>query len=193
MYATAIRLMIIAATTAALVGCGRSEPKKPAAANPPAQAQQLEFNKLDRSHKGTPAPDAAFANGDGEQTTLAEIADGKPLLVNLWASWCAPCVKELPTLDKLSQTPGVAVQVAAVSQDSGPHASVEAFLTSHKIANLEAYQDKDMHLSGALNAQVLPTSVLFDAKGKEVWRYVGDRDWTSPESAKLLAEAGPKR
>ena len=85
------------------------------------------------------------------------------------------------------------MQVAAVSQDSGPHASVEAFLTSHKIANLEAYQDKDMHLSGALNAQVLPTSVLFDAKGKEVWRYVGDRDWTSPESAKLLAEAGPKR
>ncbi len=193
MYATAIRLMIIAATTAALVGCGRSEPKKPAAANPPGQAQQPEFNKLDRSHKGTPAPDAAFANGDGEQTTLAQIADGKPLLVNLWASWCAPCVKELPTLDKLSQTPGVAVQVAAVSQDSGPHASVEAFLTSHKIANLEAYQDKDMHLSGALNAQVLPTSVLFDAKGKEVWRYVGDRDWTSPESAKLLAEAGPKR
>ena len=193
MHATAIRLMIIAATTAALVGCGRSEPKKPAAANPPAQAQQPEFNKLDRSHKGTPAPDAAFANGDGEQTTVAEIADGKPLLVNLWASWCAPCVKELPTLDKLSQTPGVAVQVAAVSQDSGPHASVEAFLTSHKIANLEAYQDKDMHLSGALNAQVLPTSVLFDAKGKEVWRYVGDRDWTSPESAKLLAEAGPKR
>jgi len=192
-HATAIRLMIIAATAAALVGCGRSEPKKPAAANPPAQAQQPEFNKLDRSHKGTPAPDAAFANGDGEQTTVAEIADGKPLLVNLWASWCAPCVKELPTLDKLSQTPGVAVQVAAVSQDSGPYASVEAFLTSHKIANLEAYQDKDMHLSGALNAQVLPTSVLFDAKGKEVWRYVGDRDWTSPESAKLLAEAGPKR
>ena len=193
MNPTAIRLMFIAATAAALVGCGRSEPKKPAAASPPAQAQPTEFNKLDRSHKGTPVPDAAFANGDGEQTSLAEIADGKPLLVNLWASWCAPCVKELPTLDKLSQTPGVTVQVAAVSQDSGPHASVEAFLTSHKIANLEAYQDKDMHLSGALNAQVLPTSVLFDPKGKEVWRYVGDRDWTSSESAKLLAEAGPTR
>jgi thiol-disulfide isomerase/thioredoxin len=192
-HATAIRLMIIAATAAALVGCGRSEPKKPAAANPPAQAQQPEFNKLDRSHKETPAPDTALANGDRQQTTQQEIADGKPLLLNLSASWSATSVKELPTLDKLSQTPGVAVQVAAVSQDSGPHASVEAFLTSHKIANLEAYQDKDMHLSGALNAQVLPTSVLFDAKGKEVWRYVGDRDWTSPESAKLLAEAGPRR
>jgi len=192
-HATAFRLTIIAATAAALVGCGRSEPKKPAAANPPTQAQQPEFNKLDRSHKGTSAPDAAFANGDGEQTTLAEIADGKPLLVNLWASWCAPCVKELPTLDKLSQAAGSPVKVAAISQDSGPHASVEAFLTSHKIADLEAYQDKDMHLSGALNAQVLPTSVLFDAKGKEVWRYVGDRDWTSPESAKLLAEAAPTR
>ena len=188
--------MIIAATAAALVGCGRSEPKKDAPAPPPPQAKQTPINKHYSSPQGSPPPhppDAAFANGDGEQTSLAEIADGKPLLVNLWASWCAPCVKELPTLDKLSQTPGVTVQVAAVSQDSGPHASVEAFLTSHKIANLEAYQDKDMHLSGALNAQVLPTSVLFDAKGKEVWRYVGDRDWTSPESAKLLAEAAPTR
>lgn len=193
MHSTAIRLLIIAVAAAALAGCGRNESKKPAETHAPAQAQQPEFNKLDRSHKGTPAPDAAFANGDGEQTTLAEVADGKPLLVNLWASWCAPCVKELPTLDKLSQTPGVAVQVAAVSQDSGPHASVEAFLKSHKIANLEAYQDKDMHLSGALNAQVLPTSVLFDANGKELWRFVGDRDWISPESAKLLAEAAPKR
>jgi thiol-disulfide isomerase/thioredoxin len=145
---------------------------------------------VDRSHKGQPAPDASFVGGDGEQTSLAQIGDGKPLLVNLWASWCAPCVKELPTLDKLSQAPDAKLRVAAISQDSGPHASVEAFLAAHKIAGLEAYQDKDMALSGALNAQVLPTSVLFDAKGREVWRYVGDMDWTSPQAAKLLSEAG---
>jgi hypothetical protein len=47
-----------------------------------------------------------------------------------------------------------------------------------------------MGLSGALGAEVLPTSILFDANGKEVWRYVGDLDWTSPAAAKLLAEGG---
>ena len=79
----------------------------------------------------------------------------------------------------------------AVSQDSGPHASVEAFLDKLKIEDLGAYQDPKMALSGALGPDtVLPTSILYDAEGKEVWRYVGDLDWTSPEAAKLLAEAG---
>ena len=186
----AFHLTLLATFT--LAACGRGEQQQ-APRQQPAATDQQSVTKLDRSHKGTPMPDAAFTNGDGEQTSLTDIADGKPLLVNLWASWCAPCVKELPTLDKLSQAAGSPVQVAAVSQDSGPHASVEAFLNSHKIANLESYQDKDMHLSGALNAQVLPTSVLYDAKGREVWRYVGDLDWTSAEAAKLLAEAGAGR
>ena len=79
----------------------------------------------------------------------------------------------------------------AVSQDTGPRASVVAFLQGHKIATLEPYQDSKMALSGALGPDtVLPTSVLYDAEGKEVWRYVGDLDWTSPEAAKLLSEAG---
>jgi hypothetical protein len=81
--------------------------------------------------------------------------------------------------------------VVAVSQDSGPHLSVVAFLKSHRIGTLEPYQDAQMGLSGALGPDtVLPTSILFDANGREVWRYVGDLDWTSPEAAKLLAEAG---
>jgi len=184
------RLTFIAAAMVALAACSPSAPQKPAA-NDAAAAEQPESGKgVDRSHRGTAAPDAAFANGDGEQTSIADVADGKPLLVNLWASWCAPCVKELPTLDRLSQKPNARLKVIAISQDMGPHASVEAFLTTNKIVNLEAYQDKSMAVSGALNAQVLPTSVLYDSKGREVWRYVGDLDWTSPQAAKLLSEAG---
>ena len=68
-----------------------------------------------------------------------------------------------------------------------------AFLESHKIEKLAAYQDEKMSLSGAMGAEVLPTTILFDANGREVWRYVGDLDWTSPEAAKLLAEAGAKK
>lgn len=144
---------------------------------------------VDRSHRGKPAPDVTFKDSDGGDTSLAEMT-GQPVLLNLWASWCAPCVMELPTLDRLANSRGSDLKVAAVSQDMGPHASVTAFLESHKIANLEAYQDPKMALSGALGAEVMPTSVLYDAEGSEVWRYVGEFDWTSPAAAKLLAEAG---
>jgi thiol-disulfide isomerase/thioredoxin len=114
--------------------------------------------------------------------------------LNLWASWCAPCVKELPTLDKLAAAHRVDGQLAvvAVSQDNGPRTSVEAFLEKLKVQDLGAYQDSKMALSGTLGPDaVLPTSILFDANGKEVWRYVGDFDWTGPDAAKLIAEAKP--
>jgi thioredoxin-related protein len=64
-----------------------------------------------------------------------------------------------------------------------------AFLAAHKIDGLGAYQDPQMALSAALNVQVLPTTVLYDRQGREVWRYVGDMDWTSAEARKLVAEA----
>jgi hypothetical protein len=81
--------------------------------------------------------------------------------------------------------------VLAVSQDTGPHVSVVAFLQAHKIGTLEPYQDDKMAMSGGLGPDtVLPTSILYDSSGKEVWRFVGDLDWTSAEAAKLLAEAG---
>ena len=84
------------------------------------------------------------------------------------------------------------IVVIAVSQDNAPHASVEAFLKEHKIGRFAAFQDPEMALSGALGPDtVLPTTILYDANGKEVWRYVGDLDWTSPEAARLLAEAKP--
>jgi thiol-disulfide isomerase/thioredoxin len=134
---------------------------------------------------------ATFEDPDGHETSLVRFS-GKPLLVNLWATWCAPCVKELPTLDRLAQLHNKdgSLQVLAISQDSGPRASVVAFLKKAKIEKLAAYQDPKSNLSTGLGAEVLPTSVLFDGKGHEVWRYVGDLDWTSPEAAKLLSEAG---
>jgi thiol-disulfide isomerase/thioredoxin len=147
---------------------------------------------LDRSHKGTPAPDTKFHNPDGGDFSLAAFRGG-PVLVNLWASWCAPCVKELPTLQKVEEAQALdgKLGVIAVSQDMAPKASVDAFLASKKISRFAAFHDPDMALSSALDAQVLPTTLLFDAEGREVWRYVGDLDWTGAEAAKLLAEAGP--
>ena len=111
------------------------------------------------------------------------------MLVNLWASWCAPCVKELPTLQKLRDQRSGKLIVLPIDQDDAPQKSVEAFLNKHDL-DFVAYQDPKMKIAGALGAEVLPTSILFGANGKEVWRYVGDQDWTSPAAAKLLAEGG---
>jgi thiol-disulfide isomerase/thioredoxin len=188
-----MRTTLIACAFIVLAACQKpaleqQQPSANEAAAAPATGEESQIKGVHRDNKGKPAPDVRFNDPSGKPTTLAAFA-GKPVLVNMWASWCAPCVKELPTLDTMSKRPG-ALRVIAISQDIGPHASVVAFLQSHKIANLEAYQDPKMALSGKLGAEVLPTSILYDANGREVWRYVGDLDWNGPEATKLLAEAG---
>ena len=135
-------------------------------------------------------PPPTFKDPDGKPVKLADFK-GKPVLVNLWATWCAPCVKELPTLDKLRALSGAAQRGRGQPGHAARMRRSSRSSRAHRIATLEPYQDRQMGLSGALGPDtVLPTSILFDANGKEVWRYVGDLDWTSPEAAKLLAEAG---
>jgi thiol-disulfide isomerase/thioredoxin len=188
-----MRFLAIALALAALAAC-QKQPQQPPASNQGAPvAEAGPVKGVDRSHKGQPAPDADFNNPDGGEMSLADFR-GTPVLVNLWATWCAPCVKELPTLDRLAQSHDIdgELGVIAVSQDSGPQPSVVAFLKKLNIKDLGAYHDPNMGLSAALGPDVvLPTSILIDADGREVWRYVGDLDWTRPEAAKLLAEAKP--
>jgi thiol-disulfide isomerase/thioredoxin len=154
-----------------------------------APAERSSGAGIDRSHSGSAMPDVGIRDPDGETVPLMSVrVAGKPLLVNLWATWCAPCIKELPTLDRLADQLG-APTVVALSQDSGAQAKVSAFLAARKL-ELEPWQDADMAAAGALGVQILPTTVLYGRDGKEVWRFSGDMDWTGPEAAKLLAEAG---
>jgi len=184
-----MRLIVLIAAVLALAGCAK--PQQQSAENQPA-AEAGPQKGVDRSHKGQAAPAVEFQNPDRGKISIAHFK-GTPVLVNLWATWCAPCVKELPTLDRLAQSHDIdgELGVIAVSQDNGPRASVAAFLAKLKIKDLGAYQDSKMALSGGFGAEVLPTSILLDAQGREVWRYVGDLDWTSAEAARLLAEAEP--
>ena len=192
-----MRFLAILCISLILGACQKAEREEThavAPANVVATAQAGAVKGIDRSHKGKAIPDVTFNDPDGGKITLADF-NGTPVLVNLWATWCAPCVKELPTLDKLAGTnrDDGNLAVIAISQDSAPHASLEAFLSKLKVADLGAYQDASMGLSGALGAEVLPTTIMFDAQGKEVWRYVGDLDWTGPEAARLLAETDAGR
>jgi thiol-disulfide isomerase/thioredoxin len=170
-----------------LAGCDRQK-----AEAPQAPAADTGMTKgVDRSHKGEAAPAVKFKNPDGGGFQLAAFK-GRPVLVNLWASWCAPCIKELPTLQTLEQAQADEgkLGVIAVSQDMAPQGSVDAFLGERDIGRFAAYHDAEMALSAALNVQVLPTTILYDAQGKEVWRYVGDLDWAGEEAKALLAEVG---
>ena len=137
---------------------------------------------LDRSHKGDAVPTLDFQGPDGHPMTLAAFR-GKPVLVNLWATWCGPCVAEMPTLDAAAAT----FPIATISQDKD-RPTVDAYFKAKGFKNLKPYLDSKLGFSVGFNAS-LPTSILYDAAGHEVWRIAGGMDWTTPTAKELLAEA----
>jgi thiol-disulfide isomerase/thioredoxin len=145
---------------------------------------------VDRSHKGEAMPDKSFSDPADKVTTLAKEAGGKPLMVNLWATWCAPCVAELPELDTFAgAAAGKGVKLIAVAQDQGGATHVDPFLATHKLPNLKRYLDPDNNLGFAYGTS-LPTTVLYDKGGKEVARVIGALEWNGPEGQALLKEIG---
>ena len=169
-----------------LAGCGESS-ETPSPDQPSAGRAKTETGRLDRSFAGTPAPRSIFEDPAGEAITLAEFR-GKPLLVNLWATWCPPCIAEMPTLDALAAREK-GLQVLVVSEDLNGHDKVAAFFAERKFAKLQHYIDPGLSLMTELKVDTLPTTILYDAGGREVWRMTGMADWTGERAAKLLAEA----
>ncbi len=148
-------------------------------------APAMEAGAVDRSHKGDTPPALAFEAPDGKPVTLAGFK-GKPLLVNLWATWCAPCVAELPTLDAAASAAGDTMTILAVSEDMDA-AKVAPFLTAKKLMHLKPYRDPNLGLSLAYAAN-LPTTIFYAADGRELWRVAGGMDWTGAKAKALLAE-----
>jgi thiol-disulfide isomerase/thioredoxin len=147
----------------------------------------VDLGEVDRRQAGKGFPKNQFLAPNGDPVTLASFG-GRPVLVNLWATWCAPCVTEMPTLDKLAVREADKIQVVAISQDSrrGP---VDHWWSKQGFALIQPYLDAKGDFSFAFGGVPLPTTILYDAKGKEVWRVAGALDWTGDEARSLLAEA----
>ncbi|RNJ62634.1 MAG: TlpA family protein disulfide reductase [Porphyrobacter sp. IPPAS B-1204] len=168
-----------------LAGCDRAAE---APAQPADAGESTPAGEVVRKFAGTPIPAMQFSDPAGETLDLA--AQDGPVLINLWATWCAPCVKEMPQLDALAATLGDEVRVITVSQDVRGAEVVTPFFAKGGYARLEPWLDPDAELSAQFTPEgVLPLTILFDATGKEVLRVTGGYDWSTPEAATLVREA----
>jgi len=133
-------------------------------------------------------PDVRFAEGKGRAVTLQDFR-GKLVLLNVWATWCPPCRREMPALDRLQQRlGGPDFKVVALSIDQGQQSLyfVQEFYLQTGIKFLEVYMDTSSNASQDLAVAGLPTTLLIDREGREIGRKIGPAEWDSPEIVALI-------
>ncbi len=133
------------------------------------------------------APVAAFADANGNPKTFADFR-GKLVVVNFWATWCAPCVAEMQSLDQLAALVRQDIVVIALSQGRGGKPAVAPFYNRQNIKHLPIYLDPRGVTRRALGISALPTTVIYDHGGQEVGRLVGTAAWDSPSAIVFLKE-----
>ncbi|MCM8738416.1 TlpA family protein disulfide reductase [Azospirillum sp. A1-3] len=145
-----------------------------------------------------PMPPLSFVDAEGRRVDLAEFKD-RVILLNLWATWCGPCVKEMPSLDRLqAQLGGDAFQVVALSLDRGGRTAVEPFYKKTGVEHLTVFLDPGSESMKVLSLRGLPTTILVDPEGRELGRVEGAVEWDSPEVVAFLRQflghgGGPAR
>ena len=175
--------MAILMAALAIAGCNDPAPAaKPEAKVTTAPTTVPKINIIDRSHAGTPAPSIKFENAARKPVSLADFR-GRKVLVNLWATWCAPCLAEMPQIDTRAATRGDALAVLPISQDMEGWQVVEPFFARKKFKALKAYLDQPGSFAEQMKARGLPISILYDENGKEIWRVAGTPDWAALAAA----------
>jgi thiol-disulfide isomerase/thioredoxin len=162
-----------------------------------AAAFSAEFAALHVADTAMALPDLPLTGPDGNPVRIKDFA-GKPLLVNLWATWCAPCVVELPTLKRLAEHYEGRLQVIGIALEAGKsHQDILSFLDQRGLGDFAAFMDLDGRFAGALSVKGIPTSFLIGSNGLILYRFEGDANWTSAESKAFfdvfLLNQGPNR
>jgi thiol-disulfide isomerase/thioredoxin len=181
-----ILLATAAGTLAATVG-----PRKPLARTQVAGTLVAETlaplsEGLDPVSPPQDPPDAAFLTQDGTEHHLSEFK-GRGMVVNMWATWCAPCVAEMPSLEALSKALAPHdIAVLPLSSDRGGADVVQAWYQAHGITLLPVLLDPRSAVARAFNARGIPTTVIINTGGKVVARLEGAADWSAPEGQALV-------
>ena len=146
------------------------------AALTPSKGFSLELHDTARA-----VPPLTITDRDGNSVELVNFMD-KVVLLNLWATWCAPCVRELPALDRLQKAmEGSDLVIVALSVDRWGLADVNPFWARTKLAHLEIYIDPTMGAGQVVGARGLPTTLLINRNGMEIARLEGPAEWDSEE------------
>jgi thiol-disulfide isomerase/thioredoxin len=171
----------LAAALYVIPGCS-SNPGAPADLKSLATGQ---MKSLTVDPQPSPAPTTAFTDAAGKVHTLAEFK-GKAVVVNLWATWCGPCVQEMPTLAKLAdETQGQPVVIVPISLDRAEdRANAELFIG--KRPPLPFYNDPTFGIAYAAKTEGLPTTLLVDASGMVRARVAGGADWSGPDALHVV-------
>ena len=183
---TVISLSFVLAAMFAVAACDKQKPAEPQGGGVAATEETI--GKVDITQAGKDAPAKPFVGPDGGPATLATFR-GKPLIVNLWATWCGPCVREMPTLDALAGREAGRLAVVVVSQDFGGTKDVVPYFAKKGFANLKPYTDTKNVLMQALETDTLPTTIFYDAQGREQWRVMGAMDWNGARAKTLIEGA----
>ncbi|MGQ0673322.1 MAG: TlpA family protein disulfide reductase [Hyphomicrobium sp.] len=133
--------------------------------------------------------DVAFLDPDGKELKLSAFK-GRTVLLNLWATWCAPCRKEMPSLDRLQKELGSdTFEVVALAVDRTGLEGAGKFLDEIKVGSLKLYADPTARSGAGLKAVGMPTTILIDREGREIGRLAGPAEWDSAEAKALIVEA----
>jgi thiol-disulfide isomerase/thioredoxin len=131
-------------------------------------------------------PALKFQDAEGKERSLADWR-GKVVLLNLWATWCLPCRKEMPSLDRLQKEMGSdKFEVVALSLDRKGLEASKKFLGDIKVEKLALYVDPTARAGSALHVVGLPASLLIDAQGREIGRLLGPAEWDGEDAKHLI-------
>lgn len=176
-----IGVVVVAAVV--IVGAIVAKFLMPASDAPPLRGWTAEIELVDPPRQ---TPDTPFLTADGSEIGLDGFR-GKVVLLNFWATWCAPCVREMPELDRLQEAlGGDDFAVIAVSSDRGGLDDVRPFYERLGLEHLDIYLDPRAGFTRSFGVAVMPTTALIDRQGRVVALYEGAADWASPEVKDLI-------